>query len=73
MPLKSGERTSKSPVTSDNTDTGYESVDVNEDELNEVEVPDNDDEETDVWLQNMGIDENDIKQLNASQVYFDVI
>lgn len=67
MPLKSGERTSKSPVTSDNTDTGYESVDVNEDELNEVEVPDNDDEETDVWLQNMGIDENDIKQLNASQ------
>lgn len=73
MPLKSGERTSKSPVTSDSTDTGYESVDINEEESNETEVVDNDDEETDVWLQNMGIDENDIKQLNASQVYFDVI
>lgn len=68
MPLKNGDH--KSPVTNDCSDTGYESVDTKEgnDEDEEEGNLIDDDEETDVWLQSMGMAEDDIKKLNATQV-----
>lgn len=70
MPLKVKEN--KSPVTNDSTDTGYESIDVNEDfdDLKDNicdNDDDDDDDETDQWLENMGMGD-DIKKLNSSEV-----
>lgn len=67
MPLKNGDH--KSPVTNDCSDTGYESVDTKEEnDDDEEESNPIDDEETDSWLQSMGMAEDDIKKLNAVQV-----
>lgn len=68
MPLKRNEKT-KSPVTNDSQDTGYASLDLGEDS-NEKNPNVNDDDDTDEWLQTIGIEEDQIKKLNSNQVRF---
>ena len=68
MPLKTSSTQNKSPVTNDNSDTGYESIDAQDcDDLEENERDDEDEEEGD-WLQSMGLEVDDIKKLSSSQV-----
>lgn len=62
MPLKN--RESKSPVTNDTSDTGYNSLDVDEDQFGS----DQHDEEPDEWLHSMGVGEGIIRKINTSQV-----
>lgn len=72
MPLKTHPE-KKSPVTNDSTDTGYESLGLEESDLNELQGDDdNDEEETDEWLQNIGIEQTEIKKFNNSQVGYSV-
>ncbi|XP_065208725.1 protein downstream neighbor of son homolog [Planococcus citri] len=67
MPLKSSEKT-KSPLNGDSQDTGYESLDMAEEAYDKNT---NDDDDTDEWLQTMGIEESQIKKMNDKQ--FDII
>lgn len=69
MPLKTNDTTNKSPVTNDNADTGYESIDVEQPpNYRDANEQDDDELEDDVWLQSMGIAEVDIKKLSSCQV-----
>lgn len=69
MPLKSNEKT-KSPLGTDSHDTGYDSLDMTEESCEKNTYEDDD---TDEWLQTMGIEEAQIKKINAKQVINSII